>query len=77
MDNQPGNTGQSGALNGDSVNQTQRFADGRSISDLSKNKGKGNDQAAYADDQTKKVKESDNEVIPEDFEPFDLEKIDE
>ncbi|MEC6746951.1 hypothetical protein VXN63_00240 [Marinilactibacillus sp. XAAS-LB27] len=77
MDNQPGNTGQPGALNSDPVNQSERFADGRSISDLTKNKGKDDDHAAYADDQSNQVKESDKEVIPEDFEPFDLDKIEE
>lgn len=75
MDNQPTNTGRPAALNSDPTNQTDRFADGRSVSDLTKNKGKGNDQAAYADDKTKNIPQTD-EATEEDFKPFDLDKID-
>lgn len=73
MDNQPANPGTPAAHTGDPINQTKRFADGRGISDMAKNKGKHNDDAAYADDKTRKG--NNDEATEEDFKPFDLDKI--
>lgn len=77
LDNQPTNAGQGrpGALDGDPVNQTNTLADARGISDLSKNKGKHKDNAAYVNEETKELKENEKETIEEDFEPFNLDKI--
>ncbi len=78
MDNQPTNAGQGmpGALDGDPVNQPNTLASARSISDLSKNKDNNKDDAAYVNDETRKLKENEKEAIEEDFEPFNLDEID-
>ncbi|GAA0365206.1 hypothetical protein GCM10008932_16780 [Alkalibacterium iburiense] len=81
MDKQPNTFGQPGAMNNDPTNQADLFADGRSISDA-KNKGKKKDDAAYADDKSNELEqkareEQDDNPLAEDFEPFNLDAIDE
>lgn len=68
MDNQPNKFGRPGATESDPVNQTDIFADARSISDV-KNKGKNKDDA------TNKEKGEKETPLPEDFEPFNLDAV--
>lgn len=84
MENQPPNPGIPKAANTDPTNQAERFADGRGISDLTKNKGKKEDKAAYADDKArtpednhKSEGEKQADTRPEDFEPFHLDEVEE
>lgn len=80
MDNQPSNAGHGrpGALDGDTMDQTGKLADARGISDLSKNSGKEEtDEAVYADEATRDKEQKDNEPTKEDFEPFDLDALEE
>lgn len=78
MDNQPVNAGHGrpGALDGDPVNQANTLADGRSISDLTKNKGKEKDDAAYLDEKAR-IEAKEEEPTEEDFEKFNLDAVDE
>lgn len=79
MENQPNNAGHGrpGAMSGDPVNQTDTLADARGISDLSNNnKGSEEDKAAYVDDSANLDDKTNEEPIEEDFEPFNLDEID-
>lgn len=80
MDNQPNNAGHGrpGALDGDTMDHTGKIADARGISDLSKNSGKQeSDEATYLDEATREKEKNETEPIEEDFEPFDLDALDE
>lgn len=83
MENQPPTPGVPGSANSDSTDQSGKFAHGRGISDLAKNKGKDKDDAAYLDDRAKtpedeKITEGEKQADtkPEDFEPFNLDAVD-
>lgn len=83
MENKPPTSGVPGAANNDPTDTAGKFADGRGISDMVKNKGKKKDDATYADEKTetheaqeKSEEEKEAETKPEDFEPFNLDAID-